>query len=100
MKVNGDKTGTDEKVGERWRKCCNALTVAERMPLKATPSHKRAIFLKLLQLDNNIASKKGNVLLKNSEKVHILIVLRRALIRYAGTVTKDIIEVSSHLMWC
>lgn len=98
MKVNGDTNGTDDIDEEGWRKCCNALTVVGRMPLKATPTHKRAIFLKLLQLDNNIASKKGNLPLKN-EKIPILIILRRALIRFAGTVTKDVIEVSpSHVL--
>jgi hypothetical protein len=93
-KVNGDKVGTDERVENTRRRCLNALTVAARMPLKSSLSQKRSIFVKLLQLDHTIASKKSSPSLQKGERIDILIVVRRALIRYAGTVAKDVVEVS------
>lgn len=92
VKINGDTT--HEKSEEAWRKCRNALTVAARIPLKATQSQQGAIFRKLLQLDQKITFKKSDLPLKNNDKTHVLIVLRRTLIRYAGIVAKDVIEVS------
>jgi hypothetical protein len=72
-----------------WR-CCNSVMIVARIPLEPIPrDHKNTIFEKLMELDKYLVRMSG----KMNGNLEILIVVRRALIRFVGVVGKTTVEV-------
>lgn len=93
--VNGNDSDIRQSMSEpNWMRCRNAVTVIARLHLEPTPrSWRSSIFTKLLQLDRAIGSKHVRVPGSEKNKIFLLVSIRYALIRYAETVEKSIIEV-------
>jgi hypothetical protein len=73
-----------------WRRYCNTVTIVARIPLEPIPlDHKNAIFGKLVGLDRYLVAMSGKV----NGNLEILILVRRALIRFVGVVGKTTVEV-------
>ena len=86
---NSQSAKSDEDVNA-WRRCCNAVTITARIPLEPIPrDHKNTIFEKLVELDKYLVGMSG----KMDGNLEILIVVRRAVIRFVGVVGKTTIEV-------
>lgn len=87
--VNTQSAKSDEDVNA-WRRCCNAVMIVARIPLEPIPrDHKNTIFGMLVELDKYLVGMSG----KMNGGLEILIVVRRALIRFVGVVGKTTVEV-------
>ena|ERR1700737_3673673 len=79
-----------------WEKHRVAVMVVARMPLEPIPLHwKNEILLKLLKLDRNVVDGKAKPPLQEKFKVELLLLIRRALVRYVKTAAKDVVMVSA-----
>lgn len=95
VKVNGEKASVRRGENElKVNRCLNAATIVTRIPLEAISlQRKNGIFEKMLKLDQAIASGDTILRFKQVEEQEFLFVIRHAMIRFANSVAKSVIEV-------
>ena len=99
VKVNGDKFQQSNKKthnGVRWslNRCRNIVAIVNRIPMEPISKQRRnGLFQKLMKLDQVVVSGSADFSLNKRHKQEFLLVIRHAIIRFAKSVARTVIEV-------
>ena len=98
-KVNGDNSGQSNKEAHkggqlRLNRCRNAVAIIDRIPMEPISQRRRnGLFEKLMKLDQVVISRKTDISLKKLDKQEFLVAIRHAIIRFAKSVARTVVEV-------